>query len=188
MFENFADTSRRVVVVAQETARRLRHDYIGTEHLLLAVAETESAGVRTLLSRYGVDEGRVRTRVEALVPAGTSAHEGHIPFTSRAKRALLLSARQAQELQGLEVLPEHLLLGLLQEEEGVAAQVLRTFGCTFDDLRRQVQIPRVDDRSVSAPLEVLERLEAKVDRLTSLIERLPGATSLGPDHGTPASD
>src|SRR5215469_1987718 len=138
MFERFTERARRAVVHAQEEARDLNHSYIGTEHLLLGLMrEPESAAARALRElEIGQDEAR--EQVVALVGRGSEAPSGHIPFTPRAKKVLELSLREALQLSHNYIGTEHILLGLVREGEGVAAQVLVKLGADLHRVRRQV--------------------------------------------------
>ena len=125
-------------MLAQEEARRLDHDYIGTEHLLLGlVSETHSLGAIALES-LGISLEAVRAQVAEIIGQGQSAPTGHIPFTPRAKKVLELSLREALQLGHNYIGTEHILLGLIREREGVAAQVLVTLGADQDRVRQQV--------------------------------------------------
>ena len=124
MFERFTESARSVVVAAQDEARRLRHNYIGTEHLLLGLLrDPESAAARALAS-LNLTIDSVRGAVSNLVGAGDEATTGQIPFTPRAKKILELSLREALVLRDNSIRTEHILLALARENEGVAAQVL----------------------------------------------------------------
>ena len=130
MFERFTDRARRVVVLAQEEARMLNHNYIGTEHLLLGlIHEGEGIGARALES-LGVTLNAVREQVQDIVGPGPQAPNGHIPFTPRAKKVLELSLREGLQMGHKYIGTEFLLLGLIREGDGVAAQVLAVGGCT----------------------------------------------------------
>jgi ATP-dependent Clp protease ATP-binding subunit ClpC len=138
MFERFTDRARRVVVLAQEEARLLNHNYIGTEHLLLGLV-SESPGVAAkALESLGISLEAVRAKVKEIIGQGQSAPTGHIPFTPRAKKVLELSLREALQLGHNYIGTEHILLGLIREGEGVAAQVLATLGAGRDRVRQQV--------------------------------------------------
>ena len=138
MFERFTDRARRVVVQAQDEARTLNHDFIGTEHLLLGlVGEGKGAAVAALES-LGISLEAVRQRVEDIVPPGEHARPGQIPFTPRAKKVLELSLSEAKLLGHRYVGTEHILLGLLREGEGVAAQVLTALGADLGGTRERV--------------------------------------------------
>jgi ATP-dependent Clp protease ATP-binding subunit ClpC len=136
MFERFTDRARRVVVLSQEEARGLQHNFIGTEHLLLGLlGETDSAAARVLLGCGLTLEG-TRREVTAVVPAGSGPSWGHVPFTPRAKRVLELSLREALALDHDYIGPEHLLLGLLRVTEGVGAQIVGRVAGDQDVVRR----------------------------------------------------
>jgi ATP-dependent Clp protease ATP-binding subunit ClpA len=125
MFERFTNRARRVVVLAQEEARLLKHNYIGTEHLLLAlVHEGQGVGARAL-AEFEIPLDQLREDVTKRVGTGSSAPSGHIPFTPRAKKVLELSLREALALHHRYIGTEHILLGLLREGDGVAAQILK---------------------------------------------------------------
>jgi Clp amino terminal domain, pathogenicity island component len=140
VFERFTDRARRVVVLAQTEARLLRHHYIGTEHLLLGMIQ-EGEGVAAIALRaMGVDLEQVRAGVLAIVGPGEDPDPptGHIPFTPRAKKVMELSLREALALEHRYIGTEHLLLGLIREGEGVAAQVLLRQGLTLAVVRQEV--------------------------------------------------
>ena len=138
MFERFTDRARRVVVLAQEEARLLNHDHIGTEHILLGLIH-EGEGVAYLaLTELGISLDAVRAQVEAEIGQGSEAPGGHIPFTPRAKKVLELSLREALQLGHNYIGTEHILLGLIREGEGVAARVLVGLGAGLDRVRQQV--------------------------------------------------
>ena len=138
MFERFTDRARRVVVLAQQEARNLDHNYIGTEHLLLGLV-SEGEGIAALaLGQLGISLERIRSDVEAIVGRGTKPQAGHIPFTPRAKKVLELSLREALQLGHSYIGTEHILLGLVREGEGVAAQVLVRLGADLDRVRETV--------------------------------------------------
>jgi ATP-dependent Clp protease ATP-binding subunit ClpA len=138
MFEKFTDRARRVVVLAQEEARMLNHNYIGTEHFLLGlIHEGEGVAARALES-LGISLVVVRQHVEEMIGQGQQAPSGHIPFTPRAKKALELSLRESQQLGHNYIGTEHILLGLIREGEGVAAQVLVKLGADLNRVREQV--------------------------------------------------
>ncbi len=138
MFERFTDRARRVVVLAQEEARLLNHNYIGTEHILLGlIHEGEGVAAKSLES-LGISLEAVRQQVEELIGQGGSSPSGHIPFTPRAKKVLELSLREALQLGHNYIGTEHILLGLIREGEGVAAQVLVKLGADLSRVRQQV--------------------------------------------------
>src|SRR6201994_2188303 len=138
MFERFTDRARRVVVLAQEEARMLNHNYIGTEHILLGlIHEGEGVAAKSLES-LGIALEGVRSQVEEIIGQGQQAPSGHIPFTPRAKKVLELSLREALQLGHNYIGTEHILLGLIREGEGVAAQVLVKLGADLNRVRQQV--------------------------------------------------
>ncbi|MBT8162645.1 MULTISPECIES: ATP-dependent Clp protease ATP-binding subunit [Arthrobacter] len=138
MFERFSERARRVVVLAQEEARLLNHNFIGTEHLLLGlIDEGEGTGVK-ILQVLNIPLDDVREQVQDLAGKGLQAPSGHIPFTPRAKMVLELALREALQFGHSYIGTEHLLLGLIHEGEGVAAQVLAKLGADLDSVRRQV--------------------------------------------------
>ena len=138
MFERFTDRARRVVVLAQEEARLLNHNYIGTEHILLGlIHEGEGVAARALES-MGISLESVRSQVVEIIGQGSQAPSGHIPFTPRAKKVLELSLREALQLGHNYIGTEHILLGLIREGEGVAAQVLQKLGAELHKVRQTV--------------------------------------------------
>ena len=138
MFERFTDRARRVVVLAQEEARLLNHNYIGTEHLLLGLIHEGEGIAAEALQSLGISLEAVRAQVEEIIGQGQSAPTGHIPFTPRAKKVFELSLREALQLGHNYIGTEHLLLGLIREGEGVAAQVLVKLGADLARVRQQV--------------------------------------------------
>jgi Clp amino terminal domain, pathogenicity island component len=139
MFERFTERARRVVVLAQEEARLLNHNYIGTEHLLLGLLhEGEGAAAEALARVDGVSLERARSEVEQIIGRGTAAPDAQIPFTPRSKKVLELSLREALQLGHNYIGTEHILLGLLREGEGVAVQVLVKLGADLGTVRQQV--------------------------------------------------
>ena len=138
MFERFADRARRVVVLAQEEARMLNHNYIGTEHILLGLIHEGEGVAAKALEALGISLEAVRSQVEEIIGQGQQAPSGHIPFTPRAKKVLELSLREALQLGHNYIGTEHILLGLIREGEGVAAQVLVKLGADLNRVRQQV--------------------------------------------------
>ena len=138
MFERFTDRARRVVVLAQEESRLLDHNYIGTEHILLGLIHEGDGVAATALESLHISTRAVRARVEEIVGRGGSAPSGHIPFTPRAKKVLELSLREALQLGHNYIGTEHILLGLIREGDGVAAQVLVDLGADLPTVRRRV--------------------------------------------------
>jgi ATP-dependent Clp protease ATP-binding subunit ClpC len=138
VFERFTDRARRVVVLAQEEARMLNHNYIGTEHILLGLIHEGEGVAAKALEQMGISLQAVRDQVTEIIGKGQSAPSGHIPFTPRAKKVLELSLREALQLGHNYIGTEHILLGLIREGEGVAAQVLQKLGADLSRVRQQV--------------------------------------------------
>jgi ATP-dependent Clp protease ATP-binding subunit ClpC len=138
LFERFTDRARRVVVLAQEEARLLNHNYIGTEHILLGLIHEGEGVAAKALESLGISLEAVRNQVEEIIGQGGSSPSGHIPFTPRAKKVLELSLREALQLGHNYIGTEHILLGLIREGEGVAAQVLVKLGADLSRVRQQV--------------------------------------------------
>jgi ATP-dependent Clp protease ATP-binding subunit ClpC len=138
LFERFTDRARRVVVLAQEDARLLNHNYIGTEHLLLGLIRERDGIAAKALESLGISLEAVRAEVEENVGTGDASPTGQIPFTPRAKKVLELSLREALQLGHNYIGTEHILLGLIREGEGVAAQVLVKLGADLSRVRRQI--------------------------------------------------
>jgi ATP-dependent Clp protease ATP-binding subunit ClpC len=138
MFERFTERARRVVVLAQEEARALSHNYIGTEHILLGlIHENEGVAAKSLES-IGISLDAVRTQVEEIIGEGRITPSGQIPFTPRAKKVLELSLRESIQLGHNYIGTEHILLGLIREGEGLGAQVLVKLGADLNRVRQQV--------------------------------------------------
>jgi hypothetical protein len=147
-FDRFTERARRVLVLAQEEAVRLNHNFIGTEHLLLGlVREGEGVGSKTL-SATGVELERVRAEVERVIGRGSEQATAELTLTSRCKRVLALAVKEAEQLNHAYVGTAHLLLGLIREDEGVAARILSDMGVQLDNLRE-----RIRDAARTAPLE-----------------------------------
>jgi ATP-dependent Clp protease ATP-binding subunit ClpC len=138
MFERFTDRARRVVVLAQEEARMLNHNYIGTEHILLGLIHEGEGVAAKALDSLNINLDAVRQQVEEIIGQGQAAPTGHIPFTPRAKKVLELSLREALQLGHNYIGTEHILLGLIREGEGVAAQVLQKLGADLNRVRQTV--------------------------------------------------
>jgi len=182
MFERFTDRARRVVVLAQEEARKLNHNYIGTEHLLLGlIRESEGVAAKALES-LGISLDAVRQQVREIIGQGQQPPPGHIPFTKRAKKALELSTRESMQLGHNYIGTEHILLGLLREGDGVAAQVLVKLGADLNLVRQQViQLLQGSGKRAGTrlPEDALARIDALDHRLAA-IERWAG---MRPDLG-----
>jgi hypothetical protein len=138
MFQRFTDRARRVVVLAQEEARRLEHNYIGTEHILLGLIREGEGVAANALESLGISLDPVRQQVEEIIGRGQEAPQGHVPFTPRAKKVLELSLRESKHLGHDYIGTEHILLGLIREGDGVAAQVLVRLGADLNRVRQQV--------------------------------------------------
>ncbi len=138
MLERFTDQARRVVDLAQEEARRLNHGYIGTEHILLGLIHEGEGVAAKALELLGISLDAVREQVEEIIGQGQQVPSGPIPFTPRAKKVLELSLRESQKLGHNYIGTEHILLGLLREGHGVAAQVLEKLGANLDRVRHLV--------------------------------------------------
>jgi len=164
MFERFTDRARRVVVLAQEEARMLNHNYIGTEHILLGLIHEGEGVAAKALESLGISLEAVREQVEEIIGQGQQAPSGHIPFTPRAKKVLELSLREALQLGHNYIGTEHILLGLIREGEGVAAQVLVKLGADLNRVRQQV-------------IQLLSGYQGKE----------PATSGAGPQEGTPSS-
>ncbi len=189
MFEKFTDRGRRVVVLAQEEARMLNHNYIGTEHILLGLIHEGEGVAAKALASLQVSQEAVRQQVEEIVGQGQQAPSGHIPFTPRANKVLELSQREAAQLGHNYIGTEHILLGLIREGEGVAAQVLVKLGADLNRVRQQViQLLHGDQGKETAPTardsdqaghqdrqlidELLLRVRAIEARLSAIEHRL----------------
>jgi ATP-dependent Clp protease ATP-binding subunit ClpA len=198
MFERFTDRARRVVVLAQEEARQLDHGYIGTEHLLLGLLLEDEGMAARALDGLGVSRPAARDQVLKMVGRGQGAHVGHIPFTPRAKKALELSLREALQLGHNHIGTEHILLGLIREGEGVAAQVLTELGVDLDRARAKVAqlVPAGTTvtmerggamrMAVSGMAGIIRRLDAIAERLDA-IERHLGLAKTGPARAAEAA-
>jgi ATP-dependent Clp protease ATP-binding subunit ClpC len=180
MFERFTQRARRVVVLAQEEARMLSHNYIGTEHILLGLIREGEGVAAKALESLGISLEGVRQQVETIIGRGQQAPSGHIPFTPRAKKVLELSLREAQQLGHNYIGTEHILLGLIREGSGVAAQVLVKLGADLNRTRQQVvqllhghQGEDVTGEGLPLPDDPLT-LADSLDRRLAAIERWVG--------------
>src|SRR3989304_3711691 len=138
MFERFTEKARRIVVYAQEEARMLNQNYIGTEHLLLGLIREEEGIAARAIKNLNINLEDVRTQIEDIIGRGTSTPSAHIPFTPRAKKVLELSLRESLQLGHNYIGTEHILLGLIREGEGIAARVLINLGADMEKVRNQV--------------------------------------------------
>src|SRR5216683_3381310 len=176
MFERFTDRARRVVVLAQEEARMLDHNYIGTEHILLGLIHEGEGVAAASLESLGISLEAVRQGVEQIIGKGQQQPSGHIPFTPRAKKVLELSLREALQLGHDYIGTEHILLGLIREGEGVAAQVLVKLGADLNRVRQQViellHTQSAEDRpsAVASPAgdDLVSRLASFATRLNAI--------------------
>jgi hypothetical protein len=138
MFERFTERARQVVVLAQEEARTLKHNYIGTEHILLGLLREEEGLAARVLESLDITVERVRAQVVRIVGSGEEVTSGQIPFTPRAKKVLELALREALSLGDNYIGTEHILLGLVRENEGVAARILLDFDADSEKIRNEV--------------------------------------------------
>lgn len=141
MSSRFTERAQRVILVAEEEAKRLNHDYVGTEHVLLGMIAIGEGVAAQVLSNLGVDLRMIRNEIEKIVGHGDHiVLLGNIPFTPRAKKVLEFAVEEAVNLGHSHVGTEHLLLGLIREEEGVAAQILESLGVRLDIIREEVSV------------------------------------------------
>jgi ATP-dependent Clp protease ATP-binding subunit ClpC len=153
VFERFTERARQVVVLAQDEARLLKHNYIGTEHILLGLLREEEGLAARVLEGLDIELNEVRAQVARVVGQGDEATTGQIPFTPRAKKVLELSLREALSLNHNYIGTEHVLLGLVRENEGVAARILLNLGADSERVRNAVI--ESAGKEVSRPLPVL---------------------------------
>lgn len=205
MFERFTDSARRAVVTAQEGARRLNHEYIGTEHVLLGLLGEGRGLAATVLTGLGLTLDDVRTSVEEIVGLGVSTSGAHIPFTPRAKKVLELSLRESLQLHHNYIGTEHILLGLVREGEGVAVQVLVLHEVDLQQVRerliegaesrrgRRLGNP-AEDTVLFTPAQGLgarlERIQESLDRIERRLDAMgvpPAPDDTGTDAGTSPS-
>src|SRR5665648_172895 len=175
MFERFTDRARRVVVLAQEEARMLNHNYIGTEHILLGLIHEGEGVAAKALESLGISLDAVREQVQEIIGQGQQAPSGHIPFTPRAKKVLELSLREALQLGHNYIGTEHILLGLIREGEGVAAQVLVKLGADLNRVRQQVI------QLLTVPVQVGAELDKHLGGNTLTLADQAKQDVLGPD-------
>jgi len=139
MSNRFTDRVQRVIIIAQEEAKRLNHDYVGTEHILLGLIALGEGVASQVLQGLGVDLRKVRAEIEKIVGQGDNMMLlGEIPFTPRAKKVLEYAVEEAQQMGHSYIGTEHILMGLIREEEGVAARVLANLGLKLDTVREEV--------------------------------------------------
>jgi Clp amino terminal domain, pathogenicity island component len=189
MFERFTDRARRVVVLAQEEARMLHHNYIGTEHILLGLIHEGEGVAAKALESLGISLDAVRQQVEEIIGQGQQAPSGHIPFTPRAKKVLELTRREAEQLGHNYIGTEHILLGLIREGNGVAAQVLVMLGADLNRVRLTViQLLHghparepVPTRSAAQELRLPPGLQARLDEVEQRLAAIEQQLGTGPD-------
>jgi ATP-dependent Clp protease ATP-binding subunit ClpC len=184
MFERFTNRARATVVHAQEEARLLRHNYIGTEHILLGLLREGDGIAAKALNALGVSSDAVRRKVTEIIGEGDQSPSGHIPFTPRAKKVLELSLREALQLKHNYIGTEHILLGLIREGEGVAAQVLVQLGADLDRVRQQVTqllAGMSGDPSTEMPTARRRRTPA-AEEVVAAAEELAGGSPMGSHH------
>ena len=179
MFDRFTDRARKVMALARKEAQRFSHDFIGTEHILLGLVQEGSGVAANVLKNLDVDSGKIRAEIERQVQSGHSiVHMGQLPFTPRAKKVLELCQEAAKELGHGYIGTEHLLLGLIREEQGVAATVLRDLGLQLDDVRTEVlEILGADSSEVDIDVEP----ESKPTGPKSRNSKTPALDSFGRD-------
>jgi ATP-dependent Clp protease ATP-binding subunit ClpC len=176
MFQRFTERARRVIVLAQDEARAHDHNFVATEHILLGIVHERAGVAVSVLTALGVSLDDLRADVDSVIGHGSAHPSGQIPFTPQAKKVLELSLREALQLADQHIGTEHLLLGLLGENDGAAAQVLRSRGVRYSRVRAQI----VDLRhgapgpgpEPSGPRDLATRLEEIVARLRRIENRL----------------
>jgi ATP-dependent Clp protease ATP-binding subunit ClpA len=189
MFERFTDRARRVVVLAQEEARMLDHNYIGTEHILLGLIHEGEGVAAKALESLGISLDAVRQQVEEIIGQGQQTPSGHIPFTPRAKKVLELTRREAEQLGHNYIGTEHILLGLIREGNGVAAQVLVMLGGDLNRVRLTViQLLHghptkepVSTRSAAQELRLPPVLQARLGEVEQRLAAIEQRLGTGPD-------
>jgi ATP-dependent Clp protease ATP-binding subunit ClpC len=184
MFERFTDRARATVVHAQEEARLLHHNYIGTEHILLGLIRESEGIAAKALSALGVSLEGVRQQVIEIIGEGDESPSGHIPFTPRAKKVLELSLREALQLSHNYIGTEHILLGLIREGEGVAAQVLVNLGADLSRVRQEVKrlLAGVSEEADAETPAVQPRRTPAAEQAVAVAERLAGGSPVGSHH------
>jgi Clp amino terminal domain, pathogenicity island component/UvrB/uvrC motif len=194
MFERFTDQARRVVVLAQEEARLLRHDYIGTEHILLGLVHDQDTMPARTLAALGVTAERARQQVEQVSGPGHASRTGHIPFTPMAKVTLQRALREALQLGSGSIGPEHILLGLVRGGEGPANEVLVGLGVEVAEVRPQVleqmHVRPADPAGRPGPAggrsrlggrKLKSELRARFDAIEARLSALESRVGTGPD-------
>jgi hypothetical protein len=189
MFQRFTDRARRVIVLAQDEARLLNHNYIGTEHILLGLVHEGEGVAAKALESLGISLAVVQQQVEEIIGQGQEEPSGHIPFTPRAKKVLELSLREAQQLGHNYIGTEHILLGLIREGDGVAAQVLVQHGADLNRVRQQVTHllfghqaeEAVAARSAERELRLLPGVQARMREVEQRLAAIEQRVGTGPD-------
>jgi ATP-dependent Clp protease ATP-binding subunit ClpC len=201
MFERFTDRARRTIVQAQEESRALHHTYIGPEHILLALMGNSGGSGRRVLLDMGITRERVRDQLGLTMGPAGELPTGHIPFTPQAKKTLELSLREALELSDSHIGTEHILLGLIRQDEGQAADALRELGVSLDAARAQMlqlrpeafgevlvaRSPRADEDPGELGRAEAATLRAENDALRQEVSRLRallGQHEIDPDEGS----
>ncbi|MGI5129377.1 Clp protease N-terminal domain-containing protein [Pseudonocardia sp. CA-107938] len=183
MFEKFTAQAREVVVGSQERAGALGHQHIGTEHLLLALLRLpDDAPARLALDGVGLSAEAAEAAVLAMVPRTSRPVTGHIPFTPRARRVLELSLRESQRLGSAVIGPEHLLLSLLEEPDGIAAKVLLSDGRTEERVRSAVATATGVERAAAARASADVVNTPATERVLELAAQLAGGAPVGSQH------
>ena len=180
MFERFTDRARQTVVLAQEEARRLGHNYIGTEHLLLGLLREGEGVAAQAIGRMGISLADVRSDVVRIIGELSEAPSGHIPFTPRSKKVLELSLREAMQLGHNYIGTEHILLGLVREGEGVAAQVLVARGADLKRVRATV-LEELQNITPGARTSGPRRTPGGEEALSNA-QQLAGSSAVGSHH------
>ena len=175
MFDRFTERARKVMSLARQAAQHYRHDYIGTEHILLGLIEVGSGVAAQVLEKHGVDRRAVRSAAERIIKSGTCmVTMGQLPFTPRAKRVLELSLEEAQNLRHNYIGTEHLLLGLIREDEGIAAQVLKQLGLELEKVRSEVRSLLGDAEAADSP-----QPQASMEQTAATLGTSPATSALG---------
>jgi ATP-dependent Clp protease ATP-binding subunit ClpA len=183
MFERFTERARRVVVYAQEEARELSHNYIGTEHLLLGLLREPESVAGRALAALEISLDAVRAQVVEIIGRGEGAQSGHIPFTPRAKKVLELSLREALQLGHNYIGTEHILLGVIREEESPGAQVLTGLGADLSTVRQKVieLLDGAKDEPRGGRRQQLTQVLGRLDALEARLAALDHRVGTGPD-------
>jgi ATP-dependent Clp protease ATP-binding subunit ClpC len=187
MYERFTDRARKVMQLASQQAQRFNHEYIGTEHILLGLIEEGSGVAANVLKNLDIEPRKLRREIEKIIQSGPDmVSMGKLPQTPRAKKVIEYAIEEARELRNNYVGTEHLLLGLVREDEGVAAQVLINLGASLPEIRAQVQqllgiipdepVRRVPRRTVEPaaepPADLPPRTERAVYHLDAVVDLL----------------